>query len=52
MRTHLIDFLVWMALWVGSAWLLGLTPLSDWIQGAFTAGVTLIIHRQLFHDHQ
>lgn len=48
MKKEIISFVCWVALWMGFAWLLSLTHVSEWGQGAWTAGLTFIVHRVLF----
>jgi len=50
MKESIINFIVWIGIWVFVGWILSFSALSQWNQGAFTAAVTIILNRILFND--
>lgn len=48
MKELLIDFIVWVTLWVSFAFLLRYSGFSQWNQGDWTAILTFFVHRLLF----
>lgn len=42
------ELIIWIAVWIAFTFLLSLTPLSAWNQGAWTVMLTLLVNRFLF----